>query len=53
VRLHLGALAIDPGADAAYRALAREALTLARAAGTAPAALREVEALLADALLAP
>jgi predicted short-subunit dehydrogenase-like oxidoreductase (DUF2520 family) len=51
VRLHLGALAADPAGDAAYRALAREALTLARAAGTAPEALREVEALLADALL--
>jgi predicted short-subunit dehydrogenase-like oxidoreductase (DUF2520 family) len=46
VRLHLAALAADPGADAAYRALAREALSLARAAGTPPAALVEVEALL-------
>ncbi|MDF1505174.1 DUF2520 domain-containing protein, partial [Roseisolibacter sp. H3M3-2] len=51
VRRHLGAIADDPGADAAYRALAREAVTLARAAGTPAEALREVEALLLEILL--
>ncbi len=46
VRRHLAALADDPGADAAYRALAREAVALARAAGAPADGLDAVAALL-------
>ncbi|MGZ8457651.1 MAG: DUF2520 domain-containing protein, partial [Gemmatirosa sp.] len=46
VRRHLAALADDPGADATYRAMAREAVTLARAAGAPIEGLDAVSALL-------
>jgi predicted short-subunit dehydrogenase-like oxidoreductase (DUF2520 family) len=46
VRRHLAALAGDPGADAVYRAMAREAVTLARAAGAPVEGLDAVSALL-------
>lgn len=46
VRRHLAALADDPGADAAYHAMAREAVTLARAAGAPIEGLDAVSALL-------
>lgn len=46
VRRHLAALADDPGADAAYRAMAREAVALARAAGAPADGLDAVSAVL-------
>jgi predicted short-subunit dehydrogenase-like oxidoreductase (DUF2520 family) len=48
VRRHLDALAADPGADVAYRVLAREALALARAAGAPADGLAAVAAMLGE-----